>query len=99
MFNSFLSPTVVRHGASDYAHYIIVDFVNAECIVSFKKGNVYSYKGVSRRGLAKLLLQPNISLGRWGNDYLHCCDRKKVTYSVEPQLSVVAEDVPYMLAA
>ena len=36
MFNSFLSPTVVRHGASDYAHYIIVDFV-FDTKVSFKK--------------------------------------------------------------
>lgn len=98
MFKSFLSPTVVRHGSSDYAHYIIVDFVNAECIVSFKKGNVYSYKGVSRRGLAKLLMQPNISLGRWGNDYLHCVDRD-VECTVEPRLSCLAEDVPYMVAA
>jgi hypothetical protein len=98
MFKAFTSPTVVRHGASNYAHYIIVDFINAECIVSFKKGNVYSYKGVSRRGLAKLLMQPNISLGRWGNDYLHFTDRK-VQCSVEPRLSCVAEDVPYMLAA
>ena len=98
MFKSFLSPTVVRHGSSAYAHYIIVDFVNAECIVSFKNGNVYSYSGVSRRGLAKLLMQPNISLGRWGNDYLHCVDRD-VKWTVEPRLSVVAEDVPYMVCS
>jgi hypothetical protein len=99
LFQSLTRPSVVRHGHSDCAHYVIVDVLNASCIVSFVSGNVYSYENVSRRALVKLLLQDNISLGRWINDALLCVDNDKVVCKFEPQLNVVRENVPYLVAA
>ncbi len=99
LLQSLTRPSVVRHGHSDCAHYVIVDVLNASCIVSFVSGNVYSYENVSRRALVKLLLQDNISLGRWINDALLCVDNDKVVCKFEPQLNVVRENVPYLVAA
>ena len=75
LFQSLTRPSVVRHGHSDCAHYVIVDVLNASCIVSYVSGNVYSYENVSRRALVKLLLQDNISLGRWINAAQLCVDK------------------------
>lgn len=98
-FKSLTRPSVVRHGHSDCAHYVIVDVLNASCIVSYVSGNVYSYENVSRRALIKLVLQDNISLGRWINDALLCYDNNpNIITKFEPQLNVVRENVPYLVA-
>ena len=76
MFNKFFNNQVIRHGHSDCADYIIVNVAKAQCIVAYTNGTRYLYEGVSRRALLKLMLQPNISLGRWINDNLLYCNSK-----------------------
>ena len=38
--------------------------------ILFQTGHAYVYKNVSRRAIANLLLNPNMSLGFWVNDNL-----------------------------
>ena len=72
MFNA----TVVRHGHSDCADKIVVSLKDATAIVYYTNGSVYLYQGVSRRAILNLLLNDNISLGRWINDVLLYCNSK-----------------------
>lgn len=76
MFNKFFNNQVVRHGYSDCADYIIANVANATAIVYYKNGSVYQYEGVSRRALINLIINDNISLGRWINDALLFVDSK-----------------------
>lgn len=80
MFNKFFNNQVIRHGHSDCADYIIANVKDATAVVYFKNGGVYRYKNVSRRALIKLIMQPNISLGRWINDALLVFNSKAVMY-------------------
>ena len=70
MFNSFTSPVVVRHGQSSCAKYIIADVVRGTATVRYNNGKCYHYTNVSRRALINLIMNDNISLGRWINDVL-----------------------------
>lgn len=70
MFNKFFNNQVVRHGYSDCADYIIANVKDGTAVVNFKSSGAYKYTNVSRRALIKLIMQPNISLGRWINDNL-----------------------------
>lgn len=76
MFNKFFNNQVVRHGYSDCADYIIANVKDGTAVVNFKSSGHYKYTNVSRRALIKLIMQPNISLGRWINDNLLFCDSK-----------------------
>jgi len=67
---NIFSNKVIRHGASDCADHIITDVINGSCIVHYKNGGVYQYTNVSRKALINLILNDNISLGRWINDVL-----------------------------
>ena len=81
MFNKLFNNQVIRHGHSACADYIIANVADATCVVYYKNGGVYRYKNVSRRALIKLIMQPNISLGRWINDTLLVFNSKAVMYS------------------
>ena len=70
MFNKFFNNVVVSHGASDCATKIVANVKDATAIVYYTNGNVYLYTGVSRRALINLIINDNISLGRWINDVL-----------------------------
>ena len=74
--NKFLTNQVIRHGHSDCAEFMVVNVNDATCIVRYTNGSTYKYTNVSRRALIKLVLQRNISLGRWINDNLLSFDSK-----------------------
>lgn len=76
MFNKFFNNQVVRHGHSDCADYIVANVKDGTAIVNYKSSGAYKYTNVSRRALIKLIMQPNISLGRWINDNLLFCYSK-----------------------
>ena len=42
-----------------------VSLLRGTAKVEFQNGRVYNYTGVSRRAIANLLLNPNMSLGFW----------------------------------
>jgi hypothetical protein len=52
---------------------------NALVIATFKNGNSYLYRGVSRRAILALKLMPTVSLGFWINQ--HCVHAEGVTYT------------------
>ena len=76
MFNKLFNNIVVRHGHSDCAEYIIANVADGVARVVYKNGNVYEYTNVSRRALLNLVMNDNISLGRWINDCLLFVDSK-----------------------
>ena len=76
MFNKFFNNQVVRHGHSDCADHIIANVKDGTAVVRYTNGDTYKYTNVSRRALIKLIMQPNISLGRWINDNLLYCNSK-----------------------
>ena len=55
---------------SDCVERMVVDPVRAVVQVAYAKGNIYESTHVSRRAIANLLLNPNMSLGFWVNDNL-----------------------------
>ena len=80
MFNKLFNNTVVRHGHSDCARHIIANVADGTCLVTYKDGSVYEYTNVSRRALLNLIINDNISLGRWINDCLLFVDSKCAKY-------------------
>ena len=76
MFNKFFNNQVVRHGHSDCATFVVANVKDATAVVRFTNGNTYKYTNVSRTALIKLIMQPNISVGRWINDNLVYCYSK-----------------------
>ncbi len=70
MFNKLFNNTVVRHGHSDCAKYIIANVADGTAYVRYNNGRGYLYTNVSRRSLINLIVNDNISLGRWINDCL-----------------------------
>ena len=70
MFNKLFNNIVVRHGHSDCAEYIIANIKDGTAYVRYQNGNGYLYTNVSRRALLNLVINDNISLGRWINDCL-----------------------------
>ena len=63
--------------AADFIH---VDLLRGVAIVSFKEGHTYEYKNVSRRAIASLMANPNMSLGFWINHNL--LDAKRTSYKL-----------------
>ena len=68
MFNFLYS--IVKHGHSDCAKYITANVKDGTAYVRYTNGRGYMYTNVSRRALLNLILNDNISLGRWINDCL-----------------------------
>ena len=64
------------------AQFVHVDLLRGVAIVSFKNGNMYEYKNVSRRAIASLMANPNMSLGFWINHNL--LDTKRTSYTIVP---------------
>lgn len=67
------------------AEFVHVDLLRGKAIVSFKNGNMYEYKNVSRRAIASLMANPNMSLGFWINHNL--LDTARTSYKVIPDLT------------
>ena len=63
-----MSSFVVRN--STCSDGIAVDIIAGTASVLFANGAVYRYTNVSRRAIANLLLNRNISLGFWINENL-----------------------------
>ena len=63
-----MSAFVVRN--STCSDGVAVDLLTGTASVLFANGAVYNYTNVSRRAIANLLINPNISLGFWINDNL-----------------------------
>tara|TARA_Y100000401_G_scaffold106312_1_gene99705 strand:- start:1267 stop:1575 length:309 start_codon:yes stop_codon:yes gene_type:complete len=60
----------IPHRTSDCVERIVVDPVRGIAQVAYAKGNIYEYTHVSRRAIANLLLNRNMSLGFWVNENL-----------------------------
>ena len=88
MFNNLFNNIVVRHGHSDCADYIIANVADGVARVAYKNGNVYEYTNVSRRALLNLVLNDNISLGRWINDCLLFVDSKCAKFGTATQVNL-----------
>jgi len=72
-----MSSFVVRN--STCSDGIAVDIIAGTASVLFSNGAVYNYTNVSRRAIANLLLNRNISLGFWINENL--VDSKRVAFT------------------
>jgi len=64
-------------------HCISTDFLNGVVDVMFNNGSVYRYSNVSRRAIANLQLQRNMSLGFWVNNNLLGNKRVKSTQTYD----------------
>ena len=58
---------------------VAVDIISGTASVLFSNGSVYRYTNVSRRAIANLMFNPNISLGFWINANL--VDNKRVSFT------------------
>jgi len=72
--STFCSPYYHSHmfikRSSDAIFCISTDLINGVVDVMFNNGSVYHYTNVSRRAIANLQMQPNMSLGFWVNNNL-----------------------------
>lgn len=53
--------------SSDAIHCLTADVLRGTVRVMYTNGSVYDYSNVSRRAIANLMLNPNMSLGFWVN--------------------------------
>ena len=53
--------------SSDAIECISLSLINGTASVMYRGGAVYRYTNVSRRAIANLMLNPNMSLGFWVN--------------------------------
>ena len=67
---------------SSACQFVHVDLLRGVATVSFKNGNMYEYKNVSRRAIASLMANPNMSLGFWVN--ANCVDTVRTSCKVVP---------------
>ena len=58
----------VTRRTSDAIAHLQVSPILGVALVEFDNGYAYEYTGVSRRAIANLLLNPNMSLGFWVNN-------------------------------
>ena len=84
---------------SECVEIMYVDLIGGRVQVAFAKGDVYEYTHVSRRAIANLLCNPNISLGFWVNHNLLSCDSKTAVWGECKSLPVLfKKEMPYMAA-
>jgi hypothetical protein len=67
----------VTDRSSSAIRCLLVDPIRGTATVEFKNGYAYEYTNVSRRAIANLLAQPNMSLGFWVNKNLLNVGRTK----------------------
>ena len=78
MFNMFIDvPT--RTSAAISA--LSVDLLAQKVIATFTNGCIYEYTNVSKRAIANVLFNPDISLGFWINNNCVHADRAKLDWS------------------
>jgi len=68
--------------SSGATQFVSVDLLRGVAIVVFKNGNMYEYTNVSRRAIASLMANPNMSLGFWVN--ANCVDAVRTNYTLVP---------------
>ena len=71
--------------SSSFIDYICADLLRGTVSVYMKTGgsgaiNRYAYKNVSRRAIANLMLNPNMSLGFWFNNNIEKSTRVAYAY-------------------
>ena len=66
----------IQPRTSDAVAFLQVSPVLGVVLVEFASGHAYEYTNVSRRAIANLLLNPNMSLGFWVNQ--NCVAPKRV---------------------
>ena len=57
----------IQSRTSDACQCVYVSPLKGAAVVVFNNGAAYTYKNVSRRAIANLMLNPNMSLGFWVN--------------------------------
>jgi len=78
MFNMFIDvPTRTSAALSALS----VDLLAQKVIATFKDGSIYEYVNVSKRAIANVLFNPDISLGFWVNHNCIHSDRARTTWS------------------
>ena len=77
---------------SDCVEVMYVDPIRAIVQVAYTKGNIYEYTHVSRRAIANLLMNPNMSLGFWVNDNL-------LPYDCKSRLFGTCKSLPAIFAS
>ena len=60
----------VHYRTSTAVNYVTTDLARGTAHVQFNNGLWFGYTNVSRRAIANLMMQPNMSLGFWVNDNL-----------------------------
>ena len=58
----------VSRQTSSFIDYVCADILRGTVSVYLPDGVRYAFKNVSRRAIANLTVQPNMSLGFWVND-------------------------------
>ena len=76
VFNSHM--VRIESRTSDACFCIYVSLMRGVAIVVWNNGAAYHYRNVSRRAIANLLLNPNMSLGFWAN---HNCKSERAICS------------------
>tara|TARA_R100001594_G_scaffold80132_1_gene114635 strand:- start:1283 stop:1576 length:294 start_codon:yes stop_codon:yes gene_type:complete len=66
---------------------IEVDLLNKKAKVTFKNGNEYEYSNVSKRAIANLLFNPDVSLGFWVNN--NCINSERAYETSTPRALAV----------
>ena len=64
----FLHMQRIQSRTSDACTAVYVSLLKGTALVVFSNGGTYHYRNVSRRAIANLLLNPNMSLGFWVNN-------------------------------
>lgn len=64
--------------SSDAINCLTADVLRGTVRVMYTNGSVYDYTNVSRRAIANLMINPNMSLGFWVNAN---CKTKRVSYT------------------
>ena len=88
LFDKLFDNIMVRHGHSDCADYIIANVKEGTAFVRYQNGRGYLYTNVSRRALLNLVMNDNISLGRWINDCLLFVDSKCAKFGTANQVNL-----------
>ena len=70
--------TRIQSRTSDACHCVYVSLLKGTALVMWQSGGTYAYSNVSRRAIANLLLNRNLSLGFWINTNCIKSDRTKV---------------------
>ena len=88
MINMFLT---VTERTSTSIEKLQVDGVKSQAIVTFKNGNTYAYGNVSKRAIANVLFNPDVSLGFWVNNNLVQSERAYILNGDEFDYSLITK--------